>query len=131
MKVIHRSGSRKTAVARATLREGVGVVRVNHRLLSSLADNVFRAKMQEPLMLAGDAMNKLNIDVLVRGGGPNAQAEATRVAIARTLSAFDKKLHSTFLEYDRGMLVADIRLRETRKPNTHGKARSKRQKSYR
>lgn len=131
MKVIHRSGMRKTAVARASLRAGAGVVRVNGQLLSTIPENLYRAKIEEPLVLAGDASKKVNVDVSVHGGGPNAQAEAIRVAIAKALAAFDKNLHSTFLEYDRGLLVPDVRFKETRKPNRQGKARAKRQKSYR
>ena len=41
------------------------------------------------------------------------------------------RLKEAFLKYDRTMLVADVRRKEPSKPNRHGKARSKRQKSYR
>ena len=41
------------------------------------------------------------------------------------------KLKEEFLEYDRNFLVSDVRYKETHKPNRHGKARSKVQKSYR
>ncbi len=131
MKVVHQSGTRKTAVARATLVSGAGVIRVNSRLLSSLPDNMFRAKIEEPLLLAGDVAKKVNVSVSVAGGGSNSQAEAIRLAIARALAVFDKKLHSKYLEYDRAFTVADVRRKETHKPNCHGKARAKRQKSYR
>lgn len=131
MKVVHKSGMRKTAVARATVRAGSGVVRVNSQLLSTVPDNLFRAKIEEPIVLAGDVAKKLNIDVSVKGGGQSAQADAIRVAIAKALAAIDKNLHSTFLDYDRGLLVPDVRFKESRKPNRQGKARAKRQKSYR
>lgn len=131
MKVIHRSGARKRAVARATILPGGGIVRVNSQLISTVPKNLFRSKMEEPLRLAGDVVKKVNINVSVHGGGPSGQADAVRVAIARALAAFEKKLHSTFLEYDRGLLVPDVRRKETRKPNRQGKARAKRQKSYR
>ncbi len=131
MKVVHVSGTRKTAVARATLVAGAGVVRVNSRLLSTLPQNIFRAKIEEPLLIAGDVAKKVNINVSVQGGGSNGQAEAVRLAIAKALAGFDKKLHSKYLEYDRAFTVADVRRKETHKPNCHGKARAKRQKSYR
>ncbi len=131
MKVVHQSGTRKTAVARATLVPGAGVVRINSQLLSTLPSNIFRAKVEEPLLLAGDVSKKVNINVSVAGGGQNSQAEAARLAIARALAVFDKKLHSEYLEYDRAFTVADVRRKETHKPNCHGKARAKRQKSYR
>ncbi len=131
MKVVHVSGTRKTAVARATLVAGAGVVRVNSRLLSTLPQNIFRAKIEEPLLIAGDVAKKVNINVSVQGGGSNGQAEAVRLAIAKALAGFDKKLHPKYLEYDRAFTVADVRRKETHKPNCHGKARAKRQKSYR
>jgi len=131
MKVIQESGSRKQAVARATLVPGAGVVRVNKLLLSAMPKNMFREKIEESLLLAGDVAGKVNITVSVAGGGPNGQAEAVRIAISNCLAHFDKKLKTKYLDYDRNFLVPDVRRKETRKPNTHGKARAKRQKSYR
>lgn len=96
-----------------------------------MPETLFRAKIEEALILAGDTASKVNIDVTVNGGGVNGQAEAARTAIAKALAQFDKKLHSKYLEYDRAFLVPDVRRKETRKPNCHGKARAKRQKSYR
>ena len=131
MKVIHESGRRKTAVARATLVPGAGMVRINSRLISTLPSGMFRSKIEEALLLAGDVAQKVDVDVLVNGGGTNGQAEAARLAIARALAVFDKKLRSKYLEYDRMFTVADVRRKETHKPNCHGKARAMRQKSYR
>ncbi len=131
MKVIHESGRRKRAVARATLMPGAGIVRINSQLLTSMPQNIFRAKMEEPLLLAGETAKKVDINVQTDGGGINGQAEAARLAIAKALAVFDKKLHSKLLEYDRALTVADVRRKETHKPNCHGKARAKRQKSYR
>jgi small subunit ribosomal protein S9 len=131
MKVIHQSGTRKTAVARATLVPGVGIVRINSRLVSTMPPSMFRAKVEEAMLLAGEVAGKVNVDVTVMGGGSNSQAEATRLAIAKALAQFDKKLRSKYLEYDRMFTVADVRRKETHKPNCHGKARAKRQKSYR
>ena len=131
MKNIIASGKRKTAVARVVLSHGAGVVRVNSALLSTITPEFHQLKMREPLILAGDVSNKVNLDVQVHGGGQNSQSEAVRLAIAKALSQFDKKLHKEFLSYDRQLLVADVRQKETHKPNCHGKARAKRQKSYR
>ncbi len=131
MKIIQTSGTRKQATARATLREGKGVIRINHQAITAYSTPLSRAKVLEPIMILGENANGLHIDVLVRGGGQNAQAEASRVAVARALVAYDKKLEKKFLEYDRQLLVPDVRAKETRKPNRHGKARSKVQKSYR
>src|SRR3989344_1443059 len=88
-KVVHTSGTRKRAVARATLKPGKGLIRINKMLLD------------------------------VYGGGWQAQSEATRLAIARGLLEFSgsKDLKQTFLDYDRHLIVADIRTTEPSKPN--------------
>ncbi|VVB80877.1 30S ribosomal protein S9 [uncultured archaeon] len=96
-----------------------------------MPQNIFHSKIEEALLLAGDTVKKVNIEVNVRGGGMNGQAEAVRLAIAKALAVFDKKLHTQYLEYDRVFTVADVRRKETHKPNCQGKARAKRQKSYR
>lgn len=130
-KIIHAKGKRKRAVARATLKEGKGTVRINGRLLDSFEPELARMKIREPILLSEDTINKINISVKVFGGGIMAQADAIRLAIGRSLVQYNKKLEKPFLKYDRQLLVADIRRKETHKPNSHGKARAKRQKSYR
>lgn len=129
-KIIHAQGKRKKAIARATLYPGKGKVTVNGLLLPELSNNMVKLRISEPLIIAGDACNTVNIDVNVRGGGATGQADASRLAIARALVQHDGKLEKTFDEYDRLLLVADVRRKETRKPND-SKARAKRQKSYR
>jgi len=131
MKIIHTSGKRKRAIARATLKQGKGIVRINKVVLDSLQPKLARLKLREPLLLAGAIADKVNINVNVAGGGIMSQAEASRLAIARALVQFDKKLEDVFLKYDRHLLIADVRRKEASKPNRHGKARAKRQKSYR
>ncbi len=128
MKIIHTSGKRKRAVARATLRPGKGKVKVNKVLLDNFTPKLARLKIREPLLLAGNAA--VDIDVNVFGGGIIGQADASRLAIARALVKYDKKLEDVFLKYDRHLLVADVRRKEVYKPGD-SKARKKRQKSYR
>lgn len=133
MKAIIVSGKRKRAVARVSCTEGSGIVRVNDSLLENYGTPMTRLFVMEPLIIAGDSGKKYDFDVSVNGGGFHSQAEAARLSIAKALveATGSKKLKQDFLNYDRHLLVADVRRRESRKPNTHGKARSKRQKSYR
>lgn len=133
MKIVNATGKRKKSVARAVLKPGSGLVRVNRTPLELVQPEMARLKLKEPLILASDVAEGVDIDVDVMGGGYNSQAEAGRLAIAKALVGYAKsdKLKEKFLSYDRTLLVADVRQRETRKPNTHGKARSKRQTSYR
>ena len=129
-KIFHFAGSRKRAKARATLKEGNVVIRINSRLLDTYQPTMARLKIMEPLIIAGDSAKDVDIEVHVFGGGWQAQAEASRLAIARALVAYDNKLKPEFLEYDRHLIVADVRRNEPHKPND-SKPRAKRQKSYR
>jgi len=132
-KITISSGKRKHAIARIAMRDGEGIIRINKIPLQSYGANLYRLKIQEPLILAGELAKKVNADLTVMGGGMNSQAEAARVAIAKALVEHSKssELKDTFLEYDRNMLIADVRYKEQHKPNRHGKARAKVQKSYR
>ncbi len=131
-KVVHVSGKRKHAVARATLKPGKGIVRINSMLLSNYQPALARYRIQEALQLAGDVANKVNISVTVFGGGWQSQGEAARLAIARSLVEFtgSKELKKNYLDYDKHLLIADVRRNEPHKPND-SKPRRKRQKSYR
>lgn len=131
MKPLVVVGTRKKSVARATISEGKGIVRVNKRLLDNIKPDMAKMKMLEPLLIAEDLAKKYDINVNVCGGGVISQADAVRLAIAKALVATNSKLRQEFLVYDRTLLVADVRQRESRKPNTHGNARGKTQKSYR
>lgn len=128
--VIHTQGKRKSAIARATLTPGKGKIRVNDRFLENHSSEISRLRISEPLVLAGETIKKIDLDIKVSGGGVNGQADAIRLAIARALVEHDKKLKKVFDDYDRLLLVADVRRKESCKPND-SKARAKRQKSYR
>ena len=131
---VHTSGKRKTAKARATVKEGDGTIRVNSRPLDVLQDST-RRMIEEPLRIAGEEVyGDLQIQVDMEGGGKNGQAEAARMAVARGLVEHtdDDDLEAEFRDYDRNMLVEDPRRTETRKPSQSSKgARHKQQKSYR
>lgn len=131
-KIVHVSGTRKKAVARATLKAGKGIIRVNSKLLDHYSPKIARLKIMEPLMLAGDMAKKVDISINVFGGGWAAQADACRLAVARGLVEFtgSKALRQDFLDYDRHLMVSDSRVNEPHKPND-SKPRAKRQKSYR
>ena len=130
MKIINTTGKRKTAIARAVLKEGSGIIRINSVLLDNYSTEMYRTKIMEPLILAEDIPKKVNISIKVQGGGQMSQAEASRLAIARALSQLQPSLKKVFLSYDRHLLVPDVRFKETYKPND-SKARAARQKSYR
>ncbi|MBM3228354.1 30S ribosomal protein S9 [Candidatus Pacearchaeota archaeon] len=133
MNKIIASGKRKEAIARTVIREGSGQITINKKPYQTL--NFFdKLKIEEPLRIAKNILGKFNFDakIIVRGGGEKSQIEASRLALARAIVNFtkNKDIEKAFLEYDRGLLVADVRRKETYKPGD-SKARRKRQKSYR
>nr|WP_291767820.1 30S ribosomal protein S9 [Caldivirga sp. UBA161] len=132
-RVVIAVGKRKTAVARAVIRPGSGIVKINGVPLTIWPMEVARLKMMEPLVLAGrDIVNKVDIDVTVSGGGFMGQASAVRMAIARGLVEYfqSKELLNLYMLYDSTMIKGDERRTEPKKPGLKH-ARSKRQKAYR
>jgi len=108
-KLIQDRGKRKRAIARATLSPGKGKVMVNGQSLSNYSNEMSRLRISEPLTLAGAIAKKINIKININGGGVSGQADAIRLAIARALVQHDSKLKKTFDDYDRLLLVADVR----------------------
>jgi small subunit ribosomal protein S9 len=132
-KVLVVSGKRKTALARAVVRPGVGRVRINLTPVEILEPAIAREKIMEPLLQAGgDVWKQLDMDIKTSGGGYMGQAEAARMAIANALLKWTKSTHlrTVFTEYDRTMIVGDSRRKEPKKFGGPG-ARAKKQKSYR
>ncbi|MCK4859769.1 MAG: 30S ribosomal protein S9 [Candidatus Omnitrophica bacterium] len=134
MKIIHATGKRKTARARATLRDGDGVIKINKVLVDNIQTEMLRLKVKEVVNLSEDLIKKINIDVIVQGGGVNGQIEAARQAIAKGLVVWSKsnKLKETFARYDKSLLVYDPRRTEPHKESRSCKGpRRKRQSSKR
>jgi small subunit ribosomal protein S9 len=132
-KVLVVSGRRKTAVARAVVKPGVGRVRINMIPVEIFEPEIAREKIMEPLLQAGDEVWKqMDMDVKTSGGGYMGQAEAARMAVANALLKWTKSSHlrTVFTEYDRTMIAGDSRRKEPKKFGGPG-ARAKEQKSYR
>ena len=109
-----------------------GSIRINNKPVELYDPEIARWKILEPIILAENHVNNVNIDVDVKGGGFMSQANAIRTAIAKGLVEFtkDPSLKIAFLDHDRSLLVSDSRRKEPKKPLGRG-ARKKRQKSYR
>jgi small subunit ribosomal protein S9 len=132
-KVLVVSGKRKTAVARAVVKPGVGRVRINMTPVEIFEPEIAREKIMEPLLQVGeDVWKQLDMDVKTSGGGYMGQAEAARMAVANALLKWTKSSHirTVFIEYDRTMIAGDSRRKEPKKFGGPG-ARAKEQKSYR
>ncbi len=133
MKKIITSGKRKTAIARAVLTEGSGKISINKKDYKTL-QTFDTLKIEEPVRIAENILGKINFDVLinVKGGGEKSQVEAARLALTKAIIKFSNsdELTKAYLDYDRNLLVADVRRKEAYKPGD-SKARKKRQSSKR
>ncbi|MEF8777900.1 MAG: 30S ribosomal protein S9 [Natronomonas sp.] len=131
--VTNTSGKKKTAVARATVSEGTGRVRINSEPVELTEPEQARLKMLEPFRIAEDDLREnVDVEVTVSGGGFAGRADAVRTAIARGLVEHtnDAELRDAFMSFDRSLLVNDVRQSESKKWGGPG-ARARYQKSYR
>ena len=133
-------GRKKTATAVAHCKRGNGMMKVNGRPLDLVEPATLRFKLQEPVLLLGkDKFAGVDIRVRVKGGGHVAQVYAIRQAISKSLVAYyqkyvdeasKKEIKDILTSYDKGLLVADPRRKESKKFGGPG-ARARYQKSYR
>jgi small subunit ribosomal protein S9 len=97
-KVLITTGKKKTAVARAVFKEGSGNIRINRRSINTVEPKIIREWILEPLYLAKevlgeDALQSIDININVRGGGFSGQAQACRTDIGKGLLAlFEDKI---------------------------------------
>lgn len=124
--------TKKEAIAKANVREGKGVIRINSRNLNLVDPAILQEYIREPLILAEGAGSHLDITIHVQGGGQMSQAVAARASIAKALVGYlkDEKLKKKYIAYDRMLLVDDSRRTEPKKP-LGPKARKKKQHSKR
>lgn len=128
------SGKRKTAVAKIRVKAGKGNIYYNFLPHTELG-MFHKLALIEPIRIYKQELGedpKFDFHIKTSGGGKEAQIQAARLAIARTLlevSGSDT-LKKAFVKYDRNMIVPDSRRKEAYKPGD-SKARAKRQKSFR
>ena len=126
---IHYStGRRKTSSARVYLKKGKGNISVNDRKLDEyFGRKVAQMLVMQPLELV-DLVDKIDIDIKVKGGGSFGQAGAIRHGISRALTKFDEELRPQLKKA--GLLTRDSRRVERKNPGLV-KARKSKQFSKR
>ncbi|MDD2548393.1 MAG: 30S ribosomal protein S9 [Candidatus Pacebacteria bacterium] len=116
VKYISTVGKRKTAVARIRLfQKGKNKITVNEKDYKDYFQTEdMQGKVREPI----DKMkitDKFDISILVKGGGLDAQAEATAHGIARALVKLDEEAYRKRLRKEE-LLTRDSRKKERKKP---------------
>ena len=107
------TGRRKTSVARVRLYEGTGTFSLNGKPLESYFPSMaHRIRILEPIRSVGYE-GRYDVAAKLEGGGPNGQADALRLGIARALEKLDPELRGTLKKG--GFLTRDSRQVERKK----------------
>ena len=108
-------GRRKESTARVRVMNGSGLFLVNEKpgevYFPRLGDV---EKIMAPLQAAGEDTNRLDITVIVKGGGVTGQSEAIQLGIARALVKMNPDLQPAMRKG--GFLTRDARVKERKKP---------------
>ena len=122
METIHSIGRRKASVARIYVTKGKGNFIINGKDFKEYFPlETLQYKLNQPFIVVG-CEGKYDIKVNVNGGGINGQADAIKLAIAKSLCEIDTD-HRPALKAE-GLLTRDSRVVERKKPGQK-KARKK------
>ena len=100
-------GKRKTAIAKALIKEGSGRIFINNVPYENL-DFFRKLIIEEPVEITKKVLGNFNFDinVNVKSGGTESQISSARLAIARAVVEFteSEELKKTFIKYDKNTL---------------------------
>ena len=122
------TGRRKSSTARVYMKPGTGNITINMR-----ADDRYFGRPTSRMIIrhpfeVTDTTGAFDLNIMVKGGGPNGQAGAIRLGIARALLKYNEELRSPLRQ--NGLLTRDAREVERKKVGLR-KARKKEQYSKR
>ena len=116
--VYSATGRRKTAVARVWLTEGSGKITINDRAFEEYFPNLpHQNEVLAPFQVSG-LLNKFDLNVVTKGGGPVGQAGAIKLAVARAITKIDAENRADLKAA--GHLRRDPRMKERKKPGQPG-----------
>ena len=122
METVHTIGRRKASVARIYVTKGKGNIVVNGKDYKDYFPlETLQYKLNQPFKVV-EQEGKFDIKVSVNGGGINGQADAIKLAIARSLCEIDIENRPSLKA--EGLLTRDPRVVERKKPGQK-KARKK------
>jgi small subunit ribosomal protein S9 len=124
----YATGRRKSSTARVFMKLGTGNLTINTRSIEDyFGRETSRMVVRQPLELV-EMLDKVDLNITVRGGGNNGQAGAIRHGISRALVEFDSELKTGLRKA--GFITRDARAVERKKIGLH-KARKRPQFSKR
>ena len=122
------TGRRKSAIARVYATIGSGKITINNQSI----ENYFGRKTDQMIACQPlgcvEMVGSLDVNIIVKGGGPSGQAGAIRHGLARALMVYDEALRPALRKA--GFVTRDARVVERKKVGLH-KARKRPQYSKR
>jgi small subunit ribosomal protein S9 len=115
------TGRRKTAVARAFLRQGAGKITVNGKTKEEYFAIPILVNMVTLPLKVTSSEERFDVTFTVVGGGPAGQAEACRHALSRALTKHDETNRASLRAS--GYLRRDPRMVERKKYGRRGARR--------
>lgn len=122
------TGRRKTAAARVFIKPGSGQITVNKKSLDDYFGRPTSRMIVRQALEATESVDRFDITVTVKGGGPNGQAGAIRHGLSRALVQYDEAMRAPLRAA--GFMTRDARKVERKKVGLH-KARKSPQYSKR
>lgn len=119
--VILGTGRRKTSVARVRIKSGSGKITINGRSLEDFFPNIQDQSAFMGPLLDTEYADKVDVRVLVNGGGTSGQAGACRMGLGRALAQMDAAAFPALRE--NGHLTRDSRMKERKKYGLRGARR--------
>jgi len=106
-------GSRKRSVARVRIKQGSGEIIINQKLAENFLNQFAIKKLLNLLDLVG-LNKKIDISVIIHGGGKNSAVDAITLGLARAIIKYDPKLRTVLKKT--GFLSRNPREKERKKP---------------
>jgi small subunit ribosomal protein S9 len=122
------TGRRKSAIARVYATLGTGKITVNAKTLEDYFGRKTDQMVSRQPLQCVDLESKMDVNVIVKGGGPSGQAGAIRHGLTRALMEYDENLRPALRSA--GYVTRDSRVVERKKIGLH-KARKRPQYSKR
>jgi small subunit ribosomal protein S9 len=108
-------GRRKESIARVRVMSGSGLFTVNTKPVEEYFTRLGDLMgVSAPIEAAGEAREKLDITVIVKGGGVTGQRDAVKMGMARALLLMNPDIRSSLRKG--GFLTRDPRVKERKKP---------------
>ena len=116
------TGRRKRSTSRVFATRGTGTITINGKSLEDyFGRQTSRMVVRQPLELT-DTVEKLDLNVTVKGGGASGQAGAIRHGVTRALMEYDETLRPALRKA--GWVTRDARQVERKKVGLHGARRT-------